>query len=280
MGKRFWLVAAVWALAACQQQTQSPTAPAGAKKTAAAEPCKLDVGWDPWEPYQYETADGTIAGLDIDVIDALAQTAGCNLHYVRGNWSDHLAAMRTGEIDLLLAATPNPQRESFAQFSATYRAEDMAMFVRSEDLPTLQGQSLRELVEAGHRIGVTDGYYYGPDVAALMADESTAGRFVRARIVESGYARLVDGQVDVLLDDPVVAASVLRRKGWTEAVAQHPQLVSEGEVALMFSRAGVPAAIVQRFEKAIQISQLNGKIDAVIARYRDTEAARGTAGGS
>ncbi|MEC9359170.1 MAG: transporter substrate-binding domain-containing protein [Pseudomonadota bacterium] len=268
--KSLGLVALLCA-AACHQQPQSAATATAPQKAAAAEPCKLKVGWDPWEPYQYETADGQIAGLDVELARELADTAGCSLNFVQGNWADHLAAIKTGDIDLLLAATPNSQREPFAIFSEPYRDENMAMFVRSDKLEELGDQSLAELVAKGKRVAVTDGYFYGPEVAEMMTADDTAGAFVRSRIVEAGYARLVDGQVDVLLDDPVVAASVLRRKGWSDAVARHPGQVHDGQVALMFSRASVPQDLVQRFEKALELSRRSGRIESVVARYVDQD---------
>lgn len=257
------------ALAACRQSPEPTAGPVALAAAPVAPNCELTVGWDPWEPYQYEAADGRLQGLDIELIRTLAREAGCSLAFVQGHWVEHLDALREGRIDLLLAATPNEQRQTFAVFTSPYRDEDMAMFVRKEDAESLTGRSLAELVAAGHRVAVTDGYYYGPEVASLMADEDSSPAFSRARIVESGYLRLVEGQVDVLLDDPVVAASVLRRKGWTDEVVRHPLDVSHSEVALMFSRQSVPTAVVRRFEAALQRARASGGLEAVVARYAE-----------
>ena len=38
-------------------------------------PCVLKMGWDPWEPYQYEIADGQVFGLDVDLLTAVVRNA-------------------------------------------------------------------------------------------------------------------------------------------------------------------------------------------------------------
>ena len=116
----------------------------------------------------------------------------------------------------------------------------------------------------------------GSEVLVVLAQDADAiGPAIALARAEGipviGYARLVDGQVDVLLDDPVVAASVLRRKGWSDAVARHPGQVHDGQVALMFSRASVPQDLVQRFQKALELSRRSGRIESVVARYVDQD---------
>ena len=62
-------------IAACNQQPAAQSAPL----QAAPPPCKLSVGWDPWEPYQYADTDGEIRGLDIEILELLAADAGCDV---------------------------------------------------------------------------------------------------------------------------------------------------------------------------------------------------------
>src|SRR5687767_4107109 len=50
---RIAVIGALLLLAGCQQAAEGPSE----TLAAAATDCTLKVGWDPWEPYQYQDAD-------------------------------------------------------------------------------------------------------------------------------------------------------------------------------------------------------------------------------
>jgi len=252
-------------LAACQSSSESaPTAVA-----AAPAACTLKVGWDPWEPYQYEEASGAVSGMDVEIITLLAADAGCQPAFVRGSWQDLLAQVREGSVDVLMGATPTAERAAYARFSPPYRHESFALFTRAEEAAALAPKTLAQLAQTGRRIGVTDGYYYGPLATQLILDEATAGAFVHAPLVELNYTRLVAGEIDALLDDPFVAAAVMRRKGWDQQIAPHPLEITSGEVSLMYSKAGLDPSTMDALDAALQARKGSGALETVIAKYRE-----------
>jgi len=251
-------------LAACERS--EPPATALAK---AAPTCQLTVGWDPWEPYQYEDADGSVRGLDIEIMQQLAADAGCGLKFKQGNWSELLAELKKGSVQVLLSATPLAERQTYAHFSPPYRSETFALFSRAEDSEALRGQALPQLVLNGRRIGIVDDYYYGEVASQLIHGEVTQSAFVPAAMVEINYSRLLNGEIDALLDDPFVAAAVLRRKGMSDQVARQPLEISSNEVSIMYSRASVTEALAQKLDAALTLRKNNGSLQAVIDKYRN-----------
>jgi len=263
--RRLGAIAALLALimaGGCQSPDDSAPPPSA---------CALTVGWDPWEPYQFEDRDGTIRGVDVEVAALLARDAGCTLSYVRGNWLDLLHQLRDGRVHMLMAATVVAEREQYARFSNAYRQESFALYVRAEDLPVLKGRDLQALADAGRRIGYTEGYYYSPEVNKLIADstaDAASKRFVPASVVELHYTRLLDRAIDALLDDPFVANALIRREGWGGRIVRHPFSVAAGQVSFMFSREAVPAEIVERFNLALARRQNDGSVSKIFARYQ------------
>ncbi|MBI2383509.1 MAG: amino acid ABC transporter substrate-binding protein [Gammaproteobacteria bacterium] len=247
-------------LAACQDRESAGVPPAPA--------CKLTVGWDPWEPYQYEDADGTVRGMDIEIVELLAKDVGCEPRYLRGNWLEFLQKLKDGEVDVLLAGTVIPERERYAWFSQPYRQESFALFVRKDDLAATQDKDLQALAAAGKRIGITEGYYYGADVNRMAYESPLSKSFVSASVVELNYSRLADGTIDALLDDPFVGAAVLRRKGLSGTIVRHPLSIASGKVSLMFSRKSVSEDQVKRFDAALAKRQQDGSLEAVLKKYR------------
>ncbi len=207
--------------------------------------------------------------MDVEIIRLLAADAGCGVSFVRGSWQDLLTQVRDGTVDILMGATPTSEREAYARFSPPYRHETFALFTRKDDAAALAPKTLAQLAQTGRRIGVTDGYYYGPVATQLILDEATAGAFVTAPLVELNYTRLVAGEIDALLDDPFVAAAVMRRKGWDQQIAQHPLQITSGEVSLMYSKAGLDTATMDTLDAALQARKGSGALDGVIGKYRE-----------
>ncbi|MFC4252773.1 substrate-binding periplasmic protein [Sinimarinibacterium flocculans] len=254
------------ALAACQRESAVEAQTVAA---ATPPPCKLRVGWDPWEPYQYEGADGSMQGLDVEIIRLIGGDADCELEFIRGNWGELLGRLREGETHVLMAATPTEERRAFAHFSPAYRSESFALYTRAEDADAYAAQGLAELVADERRIAVTDGYYYGEAATQLILGEQTGKAFVSAPIVELNYTRLAGGEVDALLDDPFVAAAVLRRKGLDQRISRHPLQIHSGEVSLMYSQAGVDEAVLKRLDRALMQRKTDGSLAQLIAKYQN-----------
>lgn len=273
-GGAAWLLVSLLSLflIACQPQSQDaePTAEAPPPQTAVAQapspkPCELTVGWDPWEPYSFETVSGELSGMDIELVNAVAAEAGCKLRFKEGKWRDLLAALRVGQVDVLMAATALEERREFAWFSQPYRNELFVKLVRADDADAAAGKTVADLVAAGKTVGLTDGYFYGDSVTGLLANDETRSAFLMAAVPELNFRRLVDGEVDVVVGDPYVATAILRRTGNDSAITRLDGDVISGPVSLMYSRASVKPDTVERMDAAL--ARAEGELDAILARY-------------
>lgn len=226
------------------------------------------MGWDPWEPYHFEDVDGRLRGLEIELVEAIAEDAGCTMRYERGHWNQLLRKLDAGEIDVLSSATPTEERRAFALFSQPYRSESFRLYVRAGELGRFQQPDLGAMIAAGMRVGTTLGYVYGPAISALRDADATAGAFVDHAEAELALLALIENRVDGVLEDPYVAAAILRRRGWQDAVVQHPLDLGENQVSFMFSKASVKPELVERFDRSLAKLKAAGELDRIIARYR------------
>jgi len=218
--KKQWLFSLVTclvlALTACGESPDPNKATA--KKTTpevalAAASCNLKMGWDPWEPYQYLSLDDEVKGLEVDLIHAMANEAGCDITFVQDNWMNLLTGIRNGSIDMLGGATKTKSREMFARFSDSYRHESFLLYVRVGESENFADRSLKELLEDGFRLGITQDYIYGEQVNAIQDDENLSSKLVSVPITEVNYYNLTQGHIDGFLEDPFVAAFTIKRKG-------------------------------------------------------------------
>lgn len=251
-------------LPACQREAEAPPPP----PAPPTPTCTLTMGWDPWEPYHFEDVDGKLRGLEIELVEAIANGAGCTVRYERGQWNQLLAKLDRGEIDLLTAATPTEERKAYALFSQPYRSESFRLFVRSGEAERFSGQDLASLIAGGMRVGTTLGYVYTPEISALRDADATAGAFVDHPEAELAFLALIENRVDGVLEDPYVAAAILRRRGWQELVVQHPLDLGENQVSYMFSKASVKPEVVARFDQSLSSLKNAGRLDEIIRRYR------------
>lgn len=267
---RFWLPVFSFALLACSPPppTEEKTASAEAPVVAAAPTCTLRMGYDPYEPYQFVDIEGHVQGLDVELVNAMAQLAQCDIQYEQKEWATLINELRDGKIDVLAGATRNPDRENFALFSKPYREESFALFIRHGEVDQWTGKNIDVLVKKSKmRIGITDGYVYGDEVNQLLDNSTYSKQFTSASMSEVHFANLIDQKIDGLLEDPFVAAAIIRHKNLAEQVNKNGVSVGAGKVHLMFSKASVKAETVAQFDMALDTLQTSGRYNEIIERY-------------
>ncbi|HRQ63656.1 MAG TPA: transporter substrate-binding domain-containing protein [Xanthomonadaceae bacterium] len=226
------------------------------------------MGWDPWEPYHFEDIDGSVRGIEVDMVQTIAAGAGCRVKFVRGDWATLLRQLRDGDVQILGSATATPEREEIAMFSAPYRDESFRLYVRADEAREYEGDSLAALIETGMRLGVTLGYVYSEEVTTLQDREDLQAQFVESPEAEFNFVALAEHHVDGVLEDPNVASAIIRRRGWQDQIEMHPIDLGSSEVSFMFSRASVDEELVERFNRSLAALRTSGEIDRIIARYR------------
>lgn len=242
-----------------------------ARSEAPAQPCRLSVGWDPWEPYHYAPVGNRVQGLDVDLITAMAAEAGCEVEWEQGSWASMLQLVRSGDIDVLPGATRTVEREQFARFSEPYRQESFRIHVRADEIDQWSGMTLTELLENDFRLGLTRGYIYGEKVDAVLDDPQWRDQIVEAPVGELNFLHLMDFRIDGFLEDPFVAASIDHRREWGVTFEALPTEIHSGNVRLMFSRASVDAAVVERFDEALANLHASGEHQRILDRYMQTD---------
>lgn len=260
-------------LVSCNPAQQSNTAVVADDSTpkpaaVASVSCEMTMGLDAWEPYQYMTVGNKVAGLDVELVQAVAKGMDCKLNVVQGSWLELLTLLKEGNVDFVLGASKTEDREKFAYFSEPYRQERFQLYVRNEHA-NLDVADLKAFVEAGHKVGVVNEYYYGDDVATLYADDKLRSMFIGAIISELNVARLLDEEIDGLLEDSFVGASLLRRKGLDKYIKPHKISMGNSDVYVMFSRASVTQEQVNQFNQAMEKLKNDGGYARLLDKYRN-----------
>lgn len=272
----FVFVVVLSLLTGCQPKTASdipatsetPAPAANESKVVEAHECKLRLGYEAWEPYQYTALDQKAAGLDIEIIAAVSKNMGCQLVTSQGTWVDLVAQLREGSIDILAGASKTPAREQFAFFSAPYRQEQFQLFVLTAKSASMPESSLSDFIAKGYKVGIISEYVYGDELSALSQDLNKKEQFVEASLGELNIARLMDGDIEGMLEDSFVARSMLRRKGLSDQIGPQGITLQSNDVYVMFSKSAVPEATVMKFNQSLQNIRNNGAYMLIIEKYQ------------
>lgn len=267
----------VFFLVGCEPQVQPPSLTDDTEpleiSQASQEPqstplqeCRLTMGFDAWEPYQYIGVGNVVTGLDVEIVHAIAETMGCSVTKQQATWVELLNALRNGEVDFVLGASMTEDRQQYAHFSDPYREERFILYVRRYE-GNLPYQTITEFVEAGHKLGIVNEYFYGDEITSLYTNDSYHNQFVGAIISEMNMARLIDEEIDGFLEDSFVGASILRRKGLDQYIEPHGISLGSSEVYVMFSKESVDEATVQAFNQGLAEIKASGRYQKIIEKY-------------
>lgn len=247
--------------------TATARAPAPRPAASPTRACQLTMGWDPWEPYHYRDVGGEVRGLDIELVAAIARAADCSVRYDQEDWATLLSRVRNGEVDMLSGATRTSERERFAWFTVPYRTESFRLYMRRGEVEASAADTVADLLAAGKRIGVVSEYVYSDEVEALAADPRYADQFEAVAVGAVNFEKLLNQDIDALIEDGYVAASIVRKKGLENQVEEHPLVVSSGDVHLMLSRDSVDEQTVTRINAALAELKESGNYQRIIERY-------------
>ncbi len=231
--------------------------------TAEAAGCSVRAGYEEWRPYQFTDPDGRPSGIDMDVVRAVAERAGCRVRFVLASLKRLHHDLRAGDVDVLFAYF-NEERTTYGNYTRPYRADTKALYVRRG----LQGgvRDLQGFLKAGHRLGVVRGVFYGD--AAMRLIDTPAFKAQVERVVDNtlNMKKVLAGRLDGILVNPPLVADYLRAHNATGRLAQR-FLIYQTDIHMLFSKASVKPDVVARFDRAIEALRQDGSIDKIVARY-------------
>lgn len=237
----------------------------------AADRRVLDGGWFDLPPYAYHDREGVATGFDIALLREVGRRAGISFAFRQIDWSRTQILVRDGQLDFGLAAFRNAEREGYARFSAPYRREVDSLFVRPRLAAQITARTPEALLAEARRlklrIGVVEGFDYGPLVAAFLEDPTNRASIAVSRTDAESAVRLAVGEIDGFLADRLSGYYALAASGGRVNAQPLPVAVFEGDVHVLFSRAVVSAELVGRFDQALAAVVSDGTYEQIRSRF-------------
>jgi polar amino acid transport system substrate-binding protein len=254
-----------WVVSICLAWAVAATA---ALQAAAAVPCTLRVGWEPYAPYTFAGADGEVTGADIDLIKAIGAAIGCSIVPVELPWARILKEVEQGTLDVSTSTSRTPERDQWALFSEPYRETEIAIYVRRGEVPRFDLRALADVPAQRLRLGVIVDYYYGEALAEAAADPDFAAWLDAAPDYQTNIRKLVSGRIDgFLVEDVAVMEAELARMGLSGRVEPYPLRIPGERLRFMFSRKTVAPEVVAQVDAAVAALRADGRLQAITAKY-------------
>ncbi|MFP4310153.1 MAG: sigma 54-interacting transcriptional regulator, partial [Desulfococcaceae bacterium] len=149
------------------------------------------VGVYAYRPFVFRTAEGTLDGLCVRVLNEIAREEGWTLEYREGSWTDCLRRLESGEIDLLPAIAWSPER------AARFAFNEVPFLTNWGRLYTRPGVTVDAFTALeGLRVAVYQQGIFSQGLRRILTEIGVSPRFVEAPDYETIQRMLSAGQAD------------------------------------------------------------------------------------
>jgi len=215
-----------------------------------------------WPPWRMERADGSLYGLEIDLLQHLSARLNLPLETKNCGWKRCLKHMQLGESDIMSGLYRTAERERYMLFvEPPYRTQQHHCFYLNKNHPVklTDYQDLYAL-----KVGVqSDVVYFSPFDDDLRVDKHYA-------IDDQALFRLLRGsRVDTVLMSCAEGDAYLQRAGLF-LYFNHAEYVhsTERPVYLAVSKQSPLAERLEELSKVLRAFIEAGELDALFTKYQ------------
>ena len=239
----------------------------GAKKADVKQKTLLDsikekgvmtIGTSPdYPPFEFIGKDGKVAGLDMDLINAISKEMGVNVQLSQMGFDSIIGAVKSGQVDIGVSGfTVTPARQKSVDFTDPYFSGGQVIIAK-KDSPITGAADLK-----GKIVGVQGG-----TTGEEAANKVGAGTVKTYQDFLVAIQELKSGNIDAVIGDQSVAKNV---------VAQQPEFVVKGtplnaeETAIIVKKGN--AELVTALNDAIKKVKQSGDYDKILAKWANYKA--------
>jgi len=230
----------------------------------AKQPTSIIVGWEVWYPYQYQDNNNQLTGLDVLILNAIAEKASVNLAYIELPWKRHLMYLKTGEVNIAMGSSKNREREEYAYFTEPYRIEEVRLFVMKDKEEKMDLIALTDVIDSNYILGVERGYFYGDEFEYLSTHPNFKSHFNEVTDLSQNVNMLLKGHIDGLLADPIAMNTYIEMFNLQGKLYQHSLYIYKADIYFMLSKSSMSLKDVTQFNQAISALKKSGKIKKII----------------
>ncbi len=241
-------------MAACGTSSTDSTESADSGSSSVKYIIATDTAFPPFE---FTDSDGEFKGIDVDIMDAIAEDQGFEYEFDSLGFDAALAAVQSGQADGVIAgmSITEARMETF-DFSESYYTADVTMAVA-------QGSDISSYEDlAGKTVAIKTGTN-GADYAKSIADEY-GFTVVEFKDSPTMYQDVIAGNTAACFEDyPVMAYNIKNGaaleipEGMTAAGSDYGFAVKKGE----------NAELLEAFNAGLENIKANGTYQEIVDKY-------------
>ena len=233
---------------------------AGASLTNAQARDVLRVGTEPtFAPFEFlDTKTKEFAGFDIDLIRAVADEAGYDVHILNMGFDALLPALMTDTIDVVASGMSiTPERAERVDFTKPYYKTGLSMLVRKSDAEKYTQFSHLEGRPIAVQIGTT-----GADKAKSIKD----AKVTAFNTTSDAFMALSTGSADaVILDRPVIGYFLKSQPRLAKKLQLQPTM--EDAASFGFAVKKGNTALLEKLNKAYDELEASGEAKKIFDKW-------------
>lgn len=238
--------------------TEGALAPSAAPSTAAGSntiTVATDATWPPFEIVDESTKQ--IVGMDIDLMNAIAEKAGLTAKFVNVAFDPLLAGMADCQYDVAISSiTITPERQKQMLFSDPYFDAGQVVTV-TKDNTTIKSKDDLSGKTVGAQIGTT---------GAIWAQKQQGVTLKTYDTVDLAFQDLMNGQIDAVIADNPLALGFVGKNPDKMKIVGNTFTTEQYGIAICKNRAD----LVPRINKALAEVKAAGTIDQLSKKWLGT----------
>jgi polar amino acid transport system substrate-binding protein len=235
---------------------------ARAEGSAAPLPCgPYTVALYDMLGYYARQPDGSWAGADKDVIDALAQRTGCRFHQVLESRVRIWTMILTDKLDITVSGVATPERLAHAHFLSYMGGRNMVLLHPQVEAGIKTPEDF--LAKPHYTVAVVKSFQHGATYEAWLARLRAEGRVHDAADVTATLRLLQLGRVQAIISTlplpPEATTKAWRAMDW----APRDNIVA----GLVLSKTRVRPADRERLAAGLRSMRRDGTLEAIYTRH-------------
>ena len=222
-----------------------------------------------YPPFSYTTADGKLAGFDIDIARALGEAMGVEVKLVPQDWDGIIPALLARKYDAIIASMSiTEERKKKVAFTNKYYQTPAKFICKKGTIKDFDRAGVAEAT-AGKTIGVQRATIHDNFITEQGAKDAVVKRYATQ---DEAYMDLAAGRIDMLLADSVaIDEGFLKKPEGKDFEFVGPDLTEEKYFGV---GAGIACRkkdkdLVEMFNKAIDQIRADGTYKTIQDTYFD-----------
>lgn len=218
------------------------------------------AGISPYAPYTIFNENGTINGMDVDILLEAFKMSNINVQLMTCTWDGSLKLLEQGLVDVIPTVGYSKERESYMYFSNEYRPSSIYAFysLKESNVTINKYEDLYKYKIAVQNFNYNDKFR---NDRKLIKDNSAD--------IATMYNKLLKGQIDTFISNEYTANYYFKTNGFKGQVVKQKFYFEEkdSDARMAFSRKNNLDEYIDLFNKNINKMISNGIIKKIDNKY-------------